>query len=159
MEAILHFLRRLRVLAFRRQFNREPEEEMIFHREQAEKELQSEGIPSDVAHNVANRQFGNQTRMKEQSQEVVALGAQRLDVLGLVLSRAATLVLAGTAVGIVLSLALSRLLQDLIYDVSASDPLTFTSAGLIVIFVAIPACYIPARRATQADPITALRAE
>jgi predicted permease len=89
----------------------------------------------------------------------IALGAQRLDVLGLVLSRAATLVLAGTAVGIVLSLALSRLLQDLIYDVSASDPLTFTSAGLIVIFVAIPACYIPARRATQADPITALRAE
>lgn len=89
----------------------------------------------------------------------IALGAQRLDVLGLVLSRAATLVLAGTAVGIVLALALSRLLQDLIYDVRASDLLTFTSAGLIVIFVAIPACYIPARRATQADPMTALRAE
>jgi putative ABC transport system permease protein len=51
------------------------------------------------------------------------------------------------------------LLQDLIYDVRASDLLTFTSAGLIVIFVAIPACYIPARRATQADPMTALRAE
>jgi hypothetical protein len=45
---------------------------MIFHREQAEKELQSEGVPSDVAHYVAHRQFGNQTRMKEQSQEVVA---------------------------------------------------------------------------------------
>jgi predicted permease len=88
----------------------------------------------------------------------IALGAQRIDVLGLVLSRAATLVLAGTAVGIVLALALSRLLQDLIYDVRASDLLTFTSAGLIVIFVAIPACYIPARRATQADPMTALRA-
>ena len=73
MRAILRFLRRLRVLALRRQFNRELEEEMIFHREQAEKkELQSEGVPSDVAHNVAHRQFGNQTRMKEQSQEVVA---------------------------------------------------------------------------------------
>jgi hypothetical protein len=48
MEAILRFLRRLRVLAFRRQFNRALEEEMIFHREQAEKGLQSEGVPSDV---------------------------------------------------------------------------------------------------------------
>ena len=99
------------------------------------------------------------TRRKARFGLRIALGAQRGDVLGLVLSRAATLVLAGTVVGLAISLALSRVLQNLIYDVSASDPLTFASVGLIVIFVAIPACYIPARRATQADPINALRAE
>jgi predicted permease len=89
----------------------------------------------------------------------IALGAQRSDVLRLVLSQAAALVLAGTFVGLVVALSLSRVLRTLMYDVSASDPLTFTSVGLIVIFVAIPACYIPARRATQSDPMNALRAD
>ena len=89
----------------------------------------------------------------------VALGAQRFDVLRLVLSQAALLVMAGTGAGIVCALALSRLLQNLIFGVSASDPLTFISVALIVIVVAIPACYLPARRATQVDPIRSLRAE
>jgi predicted permease len=89
----------------------------------------------------------------------IALGAQRSDVFRLVLSQAATLVLAGTFIGLVVALTLSNVLRNLIYDVSAADPLTFASVALIVIFVAIPACYIPARRATQSDPINALRAD
>jgi predicted permease len=89
----------------------------------------------------------------------IALGAQRSDVLRLVLSQAAALVLAGTFVGLIVALTLSRVLRNLIYDVSAADPLTFASVAIIVIFVAIAACYIPARRATQSDPMNALRAE
>jgi ABC-type antimicrobial peptide transport system permease subunit len=89
----------------------------------------------------------------------IALGAQRGDVLRLVLSQAAALVLAGTFVGLAIALILSRVLRNVIYDVSAADPLTFASVGLMVILVAIPACYIPARRATQSDPMNALRAE
>jgi predicted permease len=89
----------------------------------------------------------------------IALGAQQADVLRLVLIKAAALVLAGTFIGLVVALTLSRALQSLIYDVSPADPLTFALIGLMVIFVAVPACYIPARRATQSDPMNALRAE
>jgi ABC-type antimicrobial peptide transport system permease subunit len=89
----------------------------------------------------------------------MALGAQRRDVLRLVLLQAAVLVVAGTASGVVLALALARLLQNLIYEVSPSDPETFAVVGLIVVVVAMLACYIPARRAMQAEPMAALRAE
>ena len=89
----------------------------------------------------------------------IALGAQRQDVVRLVLAQASMLVLAGTALGIVLALTLARLLRNLIYEVSPFDPLTFATVGLIVLFVAMLACYIPAQRATKSDPMTALRAE
>jgi len=89
----------------------------------------------------------------------MALGAQRWDVLRLVLTQAVKLVLAGTALGVILALALARLLRSLIYDVSPSDPLTFTAVGFMVIIVAMLACYIPAQRATETDPMIALRAE
>ncbi|HEX4068383.1 MAG TPA: ABC transporter permease [Acidobacteriaceae bacterium] len=89
----------------------------------------------------------------------MALGAQRLDVLRLVLMQAAGLILTGTASGVVLALIFARVLKSLIYEVSPADPLTFTSVGLMVIAVAILACYLPARRATKADPMIALRAE
>jgi predicted permease len=89
----------------------------------------------------------------------MALGAQRFDVLRLVLFEAGKLVLAGTAAGILLALVLAQALKSLIYQVSPADPLTFTAIGLAVIVVAILAGYIPARKATQADPMTALRAE
>ena len=89
----------------------------------------------------------------------IALGAQRKDVMRLVLSQASILVVAGTALGVVLALAMARLLQNLIYEVSPFDPLTFATVGLIVFFVAMMACYIPAHRATKSDPMTALRAE
>jgi len=89
----------------------------------------------------------------------VALGAQRLDVIRLVLLQAAKLVLAGTATGLILALTLARVLKNLIYNVSPADPLTFASVGLIVIATAVLACYIPALKATRATPMTALRAE
>jgi ABC-type antimicrobial peptide transport system permease subunit len=89
----------------------------------------------------------------------VALGAQRFDVIRLVLAQAAKLVLAGTVLGLGFALALARVLKNLIYDVSPADPLTFLSVGLMVIAIAVLACYIPALKATRANPMTALRAE
>ena len=80
-------------------------------------------------------------------------------MLSLVLRQAAKLVLAGTAIGVILGLALSRVLKNLIYEVSPADPLTFTAVGFLVIAIAVLACYIPARKATKADPMIALRAE
>src|SRR6201996_444851 len=89
----------------------------------------------------------------------MALGARRFDVLWLVLVQAAKLILSGTVIGVVLALVLARGLKSLIYEVSPADPLTFTAIGFAVIAVAIVACYIPARKATEADPMIALRAE
>jgi predicted permease len=89
----------------------------------------------------------------------MALGAQRLDVLRLVLFEAGKLVLAGTTAGILLALLLAQGLRSLIYHVSPADPLTFAAIGIGVVVVAILAGYIPARKATQADPMVALRAE
>lgn len=89
----------------------------------------------------------------------MALGARQLDVLRLVLMQAAKLILSGTLIGVLLALLLARGLKSLIYDVSPADPLTFTAIGLSVILIAIFACYIPARKATEADPMVALRAE
>ncbi len=89
----------------------------------------------------------------------MAMGAQRSDVLRLVLMQAAKMILAGTTIGVVLALAFSRVLKNLIYDVSPADPLTFISVGFLVIATGVLACYIPARKATEADPMIALRAE
>jgi ABC-type antimicrobial peptide transport system permease subunit len=89
----------------------------------------------------------------------MALGARQRDVLGLVFSHAARLALAGTLLGIMASLALARVLKSLIFHVSPADPATFTVVGLGVMFVALIACYIPARRAILSDPMDALRAE
>jgi ABC-type antimicrobial peptide transport system permease subunit len=80
-------------------------------------------------------------------------------VLRLVLFQAGKLVLAGTVVGILLALLLAQAIKSLIYHVSAVDPLTFSAIGLAVILIAILAGYIPARKATRADPMAALRAE
>ncbi len=89
----------------------------------------------------------------------MALGARRFDVLWLVLLQAGKLILSGTVIGVLLALVLARGLKSLIYEVSPADPLTFTAIGFAVIAIAIVACYIPARKATEADPMIALRAE
>ena len=89
----------------------------------------------------------------------MALGAQQQDVLRLVLAQAAKVTFEGAALGVIASLALARVLKSLIFDVSPSDPATYFAVGLLVIAVALIACYIPARRATQADPMDALRSE
>ncbi len=89
----------------------------------------------------------------------VAMGAQRSDVLRLVLMQAAKLVLSGTVLGVGLGLVLARVLKNLIYDVSPADPVTFSAVALVVIAIAVLACCVPARKATRADPMIALRAE
>jgi predicted permease len=89
----------------------------------------------------------------------MALGAQQSDVMNLVLRQAATLTFAGTIVGIAISLAVARVVKSLIFHVSPNDPATYAAVALSVIAVALVACYIPARRATKADPVNALRAE
>ena len=89
----------------------------------------------------------------------MALGAQRGDVLRMVIVQAAKLAVAGTVLGVCASFAFARVLKSLIFNVSPTDPPTFASVGILVIVVALVACYIPALRATGADPADALRTE
>jgi putative ABC transport system permease protein len=88
-----------------------------------------------------------------------ALGAQRQDVIGLVLRRGAALVLVGITLGLAGALALTRFLSNLLYGVTFRDPLTFVAVSLILTGVALMASYIPALRATKVDPMVALRHE
>lgn len=89
----------------------------------------------------------------------VALGATPGDIAGLVLRQGLRLVVIGLAAGLAGYLALSRIVAQLLYGVSAADPLTLALAPLVLAAVAIAACLLPARRATKVDPIVALRAE
>jgi putative ABC transport system permease protein len=88
-----------------------------------------------------------------------ALGARARDLTALVVRQGMSLVLVGIGIGLGVALALTRLMKTLLFGVSATDPLTFTVITLLLVFVALLACWIPARRATKADPITALRFE
>jgi len=89
----------------------------------------------------------------------LALGSQRVAIFRLVIGQAVLLVGLGIALGVVAALGVSRLLVSLLVGVSSYDPLTFIGVSAILLAVALPACYIPARRATKVDPIMALRYE
>ena len=89
----------------------------------------------------------------------LALGAQTQDVFTLVLKRGLMLAGIGVAIGLTASLALSRFIRSLLFEVSSADPLTFAAVAALLLAVAALACWIPARRATKVDPMIALRCE
>jgi ABC-type antimicrobial peptide transport system permease subunit len=96
----------------------------------------------------------------QRTQEIgirMALGAGSKDVLWMVLADGMRLAAAGIAIGLGASFALTRLMKALLYEVSATDPLTYTGVALLLVIVALLACWIPARRAAKVDPMTSLR--
>jgi putative ABC transport system permease protein len=98
----------------------------------------------------------------QRTQEIgvrVALGAQRGDVLRLIMGHGARMALIGVAIGVGAALGLTRLMASQLFGVSAHDPLTFAEVALLLIMVAVAACYVPARRAMRVDPMVALRHE
>jgi putative ABC transport system permease protein len=101
--------------------------------------------------NVANRrnEFGIR----------LALGAQATNVLKLILGQGLKLAIVGVALGLLAAIAFTRLLKGLLFGISASDPLTFALIAVLLVGVALLACWIPARRATKVDPLEALRSE
>jgi ABC-type antimicrobial peptide transport system permease subunit len=89
----------------------------------------------------------------------MALGAGRWQVLRLVLRQGLLIALAGVVAGAVGALFLTRLLASFLHDVSPTDPLTFMTVAMLLMGVALVACYVPARRAIRVDPVKTLRQE
>jgi predicted permease len=113
--------------------------------------LAATGIYGVISYSVNQRMHEFGMRM--------ALGARPGDVIGLVLRQGTRLAVAGIVIGLAGALALAQLLGSLLYEVSKTDPLTFAAVAVVAIAAATVACYLPARRATAADPMQALRSE
>jgi putative ABC transport system permease protein len=113
--------------------------------------LSTVGIYGLIAYSVAQRTQEIGIRM--------ALGARRNDILKLVVGQGVKLVLTGIAIGTASSLMLTRLMKGLLFNVSATDPFTFTTIAILLTLIASIACYVPARRAMRVDPIISLRYE
>jgi len=113
--------------------------------------LAAVGIYGVISYGVARRVHEIGVRM--------ALGAQPKDVIRLIARQGFGLTLAGVAAGLLLAFGLTRLLSSLLFDISATDPVTFALTAVILALVAVPATWIPARRATRVDPLVALRLE
>jgi putative ABC transport system permease protein len=113
--------------------------------------LAAVGIYGVVAYTVAQRT--NEIGIR------VAMGAQRRDVLRLVLGHGSRLILLGVTLGVAAGLGITRLMTGLLFGISATDPLTFAGVALLLTAVALVGCYVPARRAMRVDPLVALRYE
>jgi predicted permease len=107
------------------------------------------GIYGVISHSVTQRTHEIGIR--------IALGAERADVLGMVLSQSARLAGAGILIGLVAALAVTRTMSSFLFRVHPADPLTFGAVSVLLGLVALVACYVPARRATRVDPVIALR--
>jgi putative ABC transport system permease protein len=113
--------------------------------------LATVGIYAVIAYSVTQR-----------TQEIgvrLALGARKGDVIRLILKQGMWPALAGAALGLAGAWAMTRLISGLLFEVSATDPLTFTAVTLLLLAIALLACWIPARRATKVDPMVALRCD
>jgi putative ABC transport system permease protein len=113
--------------------------------------LSSIGIYGVISYVVGQRSHEIGIRM--------ALGAERANVLLMVLNQAGRMVMLGVGIGLVAALALTRLMASMLFGVSPSDPVTLAAVALLLTAVSLLACYVPARRATLVDPMTALRYE
>jgi ABC-type antimicrobial peptide transport system permease subunit len=109
------------------------------------------GLYGVVSHNVTERTREIGVRM--------ALGAGSSRILYLFIRQGLTVAVIGTLVGLAGALGLSRWLRTLLFGVEPTDPTTLAAAGILLLIVAAVACYVPARRATQVDPLVALKAE
>ena len=89
----------------------------------------------------------------------MALGARQGEVLRQILGESMKMTMVGIFIGLLAALGLTRLMANLLFGVSATDPLTFVGVGIILTVVALAACLVPARRAMRVDPIVALRYE
>ncbi len=89
----------------------------------------------------------------------IALGAEAIDVVKLIVRQGMMLTLAGLSIGVAGALVVTRLMASVLYDVSATDPITFIVVPMLLALVVLIASYLPARRATKVDPMVALRCE
>jgi len=89
----------------------------------------------------------------------MAMGADRSDLIGLVLRQGVRMVAVAVALGMVAAFALSRVLQGLVFEIGTTDALTFVGMAALLAFTALAACWLPAHRATRVDPVAAMRTE
>src|SRR5262249_48108341 len=113
--------------------------------------LSSIGIYGVVSYIVGQRAHEIGIRM--------ALGARREDVLTLVLAQGSAMALSGVGIGLLAAIGLTRMMNRMLFNVSATDPATLALVSLLLMVVALLACYLPARRAVRTDPVVALRCE